>query len=250
MVPFITFSDITQLKDIQFELDQKNQSLLRINADLDHFIHAASHDLLAPLGNIETSISVMNHIALSDAKLMDVLNLINRSIKTYRVLITDIGIIAKVEHEMAVIEAVNLNDIIDNVEWSLSDKIRQSGAKITRKLEVTDVPFSKKNLRSILFNLVSNAIKFRSDAHPEISIFATRQGKNIVLKISDNGKGIEPSEQEKIFSLYGRLHQDIEGSGIGLYLAKKIVNAAGGKIEVDSEVGKGSTFTIYLNAIS
>lgn len=244
----ITFSDISQLKDIQFELDQKNQSLLRINADLDHFIHAASHDLLAPLGNIETSINVMNHIALSDAKLMDVLDLINRSIKTYRLLITDIGIIAKIENEMAVIEAINLDEIIDNVEWSLTDKIKQSGAKITRKLEVKDMPFSKKNLRSILFNLISNAIKFRSDAKPEISIQSTRQGKHIVLKIKDNGKGIDSKEQQNIFAMYGRLHQDIEGSGIGLYLAKKIINAAGGKIELDSEVGKGSIFTIYLNA--
>jgi two-component system CheB/CheR fusion protein len=242
----ITFSDITLLKDIQFELDQKNQSLLRINADLDHFIHAASHDLLAPLGNIETSINVMNHIALSDAKLMDVLDLINRSIKTYRLLITDIGTIAKIENEMAQIEDVNLDEILDNVEWSLSDKIKQSGAKITRQLDVKEVPFSKKNLRSILFNLVSNAIKFKSDAKPEISILAERQGKNMTIKITDNGKGIDTKGQEKIFALYGRLHQDIEGSGIGLYLANKIVNAAGGKIILESEPGKGSIFTIHL----
>ena len=110
------------------------------------------------------------------------------------------------------------------------------------------MPFSKKNLRSILFNLISNAIKFRSDAKPEISIQSTRQGKHIVLKIKDNGKGIDSKEQQNIFAMYGRLHQDIEGSGIGLYLAKKIINAAGGKIELDSEVGKGSIFTIYLNA--
>jgi len=243
----ITFSDISQLKDTQFELDQKNQSLLRINADLDHFIHAASHDLLAPLGNIETSINVMNHIALSDAKLIDVLALINRSIKTYRLLITDIGIIAKVESDMNVFEVINLDEIMDNIEWSLSDKIKQSGAKISRKLELTEFSFSKKNLRSILFNLVSNAIKFRREATPEICIEAVREGKGIVLKISDNGKGIDPKGIDKIFAMYGRLHQDIEGSGIGLYLAKKIVNAAGGKITVESEPGKGSIFTIYLS---
>jgi two-component system CheB/CheR fusion protein len=242
----ITFSDITLLKDIQFELDQKNQSLLRINADLDHFIHAASHDLLAPLGNIETSINVMNHIALSDSKLMDVLDLINRSIKTYRLLITDIGTIAKVENEMALIEDINLDEILDNVEWSLSDKIKQSSAKITRELGVREVPFSKKNLRSILFNLVSNAIKFRSETTPEITICSERQGNDIIIKVTDNGKGIDPKGQQKIFSLYGRLHQDIEGSGIGLYLANKIVNATGGKIILESELGRGSTFTIHL----
>lgn len=92
----ITFSDISKLKDAQFELDQKNQSLLRVNADLDHFIHAASHNLLAPLVKIEASISSMKHIALSDAKLTDVLELINSSLKTYRLLISEINIIGKV----------------------------------------------------------------------------------------------------------------------------------------------------------
>lgn len=246
----ITFSDITKLKDIQFELDRKNQSLLRINADLDHFIHAASHDLLAPLGNIETSINVMNHIALSDAKLIDVLALINRSIKTYRLLITDIGTIAKVESDMNSLEMVNINEIIDNIEWSLSDKITQSGAQIIRKIEVSEVSFSKKNLRSILFNLISNAIKFRAEATPEICVRVTQNGNYIELMISDNGKGIDEKGLEKIFAMYGRLHQDIEGSGIGLYLAKKIVNAAGGKIIVESEVGKGSVFTIQLKALA
>lgn len=242
----ITFSDITKLKDIQFELDRKNQSLLRINTDLDHFIHAASHDLLAPLGNIETSINVMNHIALSDAKLIDVLALINRSIKTYRLLITDIGTIAKIESDMHSLEMVNLNEILDSVEWSLSDKINQSGAQIIRKLAVAEISFSKKNLRSILFNLVSNAIKFKADIAPEICIQTNLDGTDTLLKVSDNGRGIDAKGLEKIFAMYGRLHQDIEGSGIGLYLANKIVNAAGGKIDVESEVGKGSTFTIRL----
>jgi two-component system CheB/CheR fusion protein len=245
----ITFNDITQLKDIQFELDQKNQSLLRVNADLDHFIHAASHDLLAPLGNIEASINLMNHIALSDSKLTDVLDLINRSIKNYRLLITDIGIIAKVENDMAIMDMVNLDEIIDNIEWSLADKIQQSGAKIIRHLEVAELPFSKKNLRSILFNLISNAIKFKGSDDPIINIYSAKAGNDIMLKIKDNGKGIDPKGLDKIFVMYGRLNQDIEGSGIGLYLARKIVNAAGGKIVVESEVGKGSTFSIYFNGL-
>jgi len=244
----ITFSDISELKDAQFELDRKNQSLLRINADLDHFIHAASHDLLAPLGNIETSISIMNQLALSDAKLMDVLDLINRSIKTYRLLITDIAIIAKVESDMTFMEMVDINDTIDNIEWSLSNKIKESGAKIIRNFAITELPFSKKNLRSILFNLISNAIKFRAEQSPVINIRSEIKQNEIVLTISDNGKGIAEKALEKIFAMYGRLNQDIEGSGIGLYLAKKIVNAAGGKILVESELGKGSTFTIYLKA--
>jgi two-component system CheB/CheR fusion protein len=242
----ITFNDVTALKKVQHELDQKNSSLLRINADLDHFIHAASHDLLAPLSNIETSINIMNKIALSDAKLHDFLSIINDSVKKFRELITDIATIAKVEGDMIAQDLVNLDEIIDNIEWSLEDKIQESGAVIIRNLEITQVMFSKKNLRSIVYNLISNAIKFKGDKSPVIHISTVKNEDYLVLTVQDNGKGIRKGGTEKIFEMYGRLSHDVEGQGIGLYLAKKIVNAAGGSISVESEPGAGATFSIYL----
>jgi two-component system CheB/CheR fusion protein len=242
----ITFNDITELKRVQSELDQRNKSLLRINADLDHFIHAASHDLLGPLSNIETSINIMNRIALTDAKLHDFLNMINVSVKKFRELITDIATIAKVEGDMITLEMVSLEDTIRNIEWSLEGKIEESGAVITANLEVKQVLFSKKNLRSIIYNLVSNAIKFKRDESPVIHIATKKEGDFIVLSVTDNGKGISKASVAKIFDMYGRLNHNIEGQGIGLYLANKIVNAAGGNIIVESEPGVGTTFRVYL----
>lgn len=244
----ITFNDVTALKQTQTELDRKNQSLLKINADLDHFIYAASHDLLAPLGNIEASIDLINHIALSDEKLVDFLNIIHKSIKTFRSLIVDIADIAKVEADMIKMEWINMDDLINNIEWSLEDKIKVSGAIIIRDLNVKEIMFSKKNLRSILFNLISNAIKFKREEKPVIDIMTFTQGDHTLLSVQDNGRGIAEKELDSIFDIYGRLHQDIEGSGIGLYLAKKIINAAGGNIKVESEPGKGTKFTISLNS--
>lgn len=242
----ITFNDITALKTAQQELDQKNKTLLRINADLDHFIHAASHDLLAPLGNIETSINIMNKISLSEPKLIDFLNIINTSVKKFRELIKDIATIAKVESDMLATEMVDLDDIINNIEWSLEDKIAESGAVITRELEVKQLLFSKKNLRSIVYNLISNAIKFKREENPIIHIASKSEGAYIVLLVQDNGKGIPKNGIDKIFDMYGRLNNDVEGQGIGLYLAKKIVNAAGGTILLESEPGVGSKFMIYI----
>ncbi len=242
----ITFNDVSALKQAQTELDSKNKSLIRINKDLDHFIHAASHDLLAPLGNIETSINVMNHIALSDEKLIDILNIINNSIKNFRLLITDISVISKIEGEMVKMELVDINELLDNVEWSLKDKIELSGTVIKREIEIEKIWFSKKNLRSILFNLISNAIKFKGENNPEIIIQTLTSSGETILSVQDNGKGMEKDGMKKIFDMYGRLHQDVEGSGIGLYLAKKIVDAAGGDIEVESTLGQGSKFTILF----
>ncbi|MGZ3872004.1 MAG: chemotaxis protein CheB [Mucilaginibacter sp.] len=244
----ITFNDITALKKAQDELDQKNKSLTRINTDLDHFIHAASHDLLAPLATIETSINVMNKISLSEPKLIDFLNIINHSIHKYRELITDIASIAKIEGDMIVLEKVELADIINNVEWSLEDKIKLSGAVITRDLGVTSVMFSKKNLRSIIYNFISNAIKFRRDEKPVIHIQTRSEGEFIVLSVQDNGMGIPKKDIPKIFEMYGRLNQEAEGQGIGLYLAKKIIDAAHGNMEVQSVPGKGSKFIIYFKS--
>jgi two-component system CheB/CheR fusion protein len=243
----ITFNDITELKKTQAEIVIKNKTLIRINEDLDHFIHAASHDLLAPLGNIETSISIMNKIHLSDDKLMDFLNIINNSVRKFRELITDIATVAKIENDMNAQELVDLDEIIENIEWSLEDKIKLSGAVITRRLGVSQVPFSKKNLRSILFNLISNAIKFKGAEAPRITILTWKEADKIVLQVKDNGKGIPKDGLNKIFDIYGRIKQDIEGQGIGLYLAKKIINAAGGEIIVESEPGIGSDFMIHIN---
>lgn len=242
----ITFNDITELKSSKLEIEKKNITLQKINADLDHFIHAASHDLLAPLGNIETSINIMNKITLSDKKLMEFLDIINISIKKFRNLITDIAVIARIEGDMIKMEMVDVDEVINNIMWSLEDKIQSSAAIINRELEVKQVLFSKKNLRSILYNLISNAIKFKRDESPVIDISTQIVGDDVVISVQDNGKGIPQKSIDKIFAMYGRLNQDIEGHGIGLFLAKKIVNASGGSITVESEPGFGSKFTIHL----
>ncbi|QJD97191.1 chemotaxis protein CheR [Mucilaginibacter robiniae] len=244
----LTFTDITKLKRIQASLDRKNKSLNRINEDLEHFVFAASHDLLAPLGNIQTSIEIMNRIPIGDEKLTEFLGVINYSVKKFSQLIKDIAVIAEVESDVNAHERVDINELIDNIEWSLENKIKAAGATIKRNILTPYLPFSKKNLRSIVFNLVSNGIKFRREEPPEIYIACWKEEDQLILCVQDNGKGIPESSIKKIFEMYGRLHQNIEGSGIGLYLAKKIVNAAGGNMVVESEVGKGSKFIIYLSA--
>ena len=245
----ITFNDITELKHTQSELNDKNLSLVRINEDLDHFIHAASHDLLTPLGNIESSITILNEeLPTMDKTLSDYLTIINSSIKTFRLLITDIATIAKVESDMTVLEAVNLNEIVDNIEWSLKDIMVASGAKIIRDFEINDIQFSKKNLRSVLYNMIANSIKFRGANPPLITVSSFSKETSCMLTIEDNGKGIPAKGMDKIFDIYGRLNKDIEGSGIGLYLAKKIINAVGGNIIVESEVDKGTKFIINLGS--
>ncbi|MFD1256651.1 chemotaxis protein CheB [Mucilaginibacter terrae] len=242
----VTFNDITELKATQVELNRKNKSLERINGDLDNFVHTASHDLLAPLGNIEASIDIMNLIKVTDPNLSKFIIIINSSVKKFRALINNISVIAKIEGDMLSMEMVDVEEIIANIEWSLETRINQTGAVITKNLEIKKVLFSKKNLRSILYNLVANAIKFTNGNNPLIHIAVVSNAEHIVISVNDNGIGIAQNQVDVIFGMYGRLNKQLEGQGIGLYLAKKIIDAANGSIIVESEIGKGSTFSIFL----
>ncbi|MES2429730.1 MAG: chemotaxis protein CheB [Bacteroidota bacterium] len=242
----VTFNDITELKMAQSELDKKNASLQRINADLDNFVNVASHDLLAPLSNIEMSINYMNEIKVLDPELNGFLKIINTSVKKFRSLINEMASIGKMESDEIEVEMVDVIEILDNVEWSLENRIKSSGAVINRNLKVNHISFSKKNLRSIMYNLISNSIKFKTDISPVININISKEPQNIIISVQDNGIGMDKSDIDKIFTMYGRIHNDVEGHGIGLYLAKKIVDAAGGNIVVESKVGYGSKFIITL----
>jgi two-component system CheB/CheR fusion protein len=240
----LTFNNITELKKAQNDLDEKNISLQRINDDLDNFVHVASHDLITPLASIEISIELMNRLKVSGGDLNKIINTINVSVKKFRSLVTDMSSIGKIENEK--MEMVDLAEIIDNVEWSLDDKIKNSRAVIARDLEIDQIFFSKKNLRSIVYNLISNAIKFRGDKPPVINIHSSKEGDNVILSVQDNGIGLSKDDLNRIFDLYGRLHHEIEGNGIGLFLAKKIVDSSGGNITVESTEGHGAKFNIYF----
>jgi signal transduction histidine kinase len=189
---------------------------------------------------------MVNQLDLKDPELVEYLEVINTSVKKFRVLIKELSAIGKIESESYKTEAVNVMELIDEVTVSVSDRIKTSGAVLKTDIKVNEVFFSKKNLRSILYNLISNAVKFKSDSQLEILITTRRQGEFVLLTVIDNGIGMSSKEIQRVFGIYSRLSQTTEGQGIGLYLVKKIVVASGGKVEVESEPGKGSIFKIFL----
>jgi signal transduction histidine kinase len=217
---------------------------MRINDDLNNFVTTASHDLVAPLGNIEMSIAVMNSLKVADPELQEFLAVINTSIKKFRALIGEISTIARIENDAILKENLDIQEAISNIEWSLEEKIRESKAVIKTELNVSKIFFSRKNFRSILFNLISNAIKFKSDKAPVITVRTYQEGDNVMLSVEDNGIGISEEDSHKIWGMYHQLDHDIEGQGIGMFLTKKIVNSAGGQITVESTPGKGTKFII------
>ena len=135
------------------------------------------------------------------------------------------------------------------MQLDLAPQIQASGASVC--VEVGDCPlisFSEKNLRSVVYNLFSNALKYRHPARtPTVHLRCRAEGRYAVLSVQDNGLGLNLTQDTgKLFALFQRLHDHVEGTGIGLYMVKKIVENAGGRVEVESQQGVGSTFSAYF----
>lgn len=144
-------------------------------------------------------------------------------------------------------ELLNFEHILEDVKLALSDEIIKSGAVLKSEIQVSEITFSRRKLRSIIYNLINNSIKYKSpERKPEIFIKTTSEKDYIIISVKDNGMGIEPSKQDAIFSKYYRLENSIEGSGIGLFLVKSIVSNAGGKIQLESQLNKGTEIKIFL----
>jgi PAS domain S-box-containing protein len=233
------------------ELYQKNEQLVRINADLDNFIYTASHDLKAPISNLEGLINVLNKKArvLLDERDGRLLDMVAESIERLKKTITDLTEISRMQKDMddEQFEVVDVKDMFEAVRADLASLIYDTGARFNLDIQVEEVMFSKKNFRSVLYNLLTNAIKYKAeDRLPLISIQTRYEHKEPVLLVSDNGVGIPSNQKHKIFSLFKRLHTHVEGSGIGLYLVKRVIENNNGRVEVHSQVGEGTTFKVYF----
>lgn len=244
-----------KLAKINEELNKKNEELQKINIDLDNFIYTASHDLKAPVNNIEGLINVLSDTLKNGNSTQENINsifqMMNQSIHQFSKTINDLTTITKIQKDIDedIPEKINLHELIEDIKLLNGDLIANTGARIIYDPEnLSDISFSRKNLKSILYNLITNAIKYRSpDRVPEIYIFTETTDNYIILCVQDNGLGLEEKKLQKLFSMFKRFHDHVDGTGIGLYLVKRIITNAGGKVEVESQVNKGSTFKVYFN---
>ncbi|WP_180754331.1 PAS domain-containing protein [Hymenobacter sp. DG01] len=243
---------------ISFEVHEQvelQRQLQRTNVDLDNFIYTASHDLKAPIANIEGLLQALEHELPTTARVGDVplmLELMQGAVERFQRTITNLTDISRLqkEHDQPR-DQVQLANLIEAVRLDLMPLLQETGAVL--KVEVEACPtlqFAEKNLRSIIYNLLSNALKYRHPNRvPEVLIRCRVQDSYRVLEVQDNGLGLDLTQvqaQEKLFAMFQRLHTHVEGTGVGLYMVKNIVENAGGRVEVQSQLGQGSTFAIYF----
>lgn len=241
--------DMTQ-KIKNEELMKKNKALLRINTDLDNFIYTASHDLKSPIANLEGLITLLNQNLGQKVTPVEkkVLQLMDTSILRLKKTITDLTDITKIQKGLQEnLEVVSFDETMKEVKSDIEKMIIEAHAEIHERFQVKELVYTKAGLKSILYNLLSNAIKYRSPKRPliiDITSYTTED--HIVLSVKDNGLGLRKGQRAKLFTMFKRFHDHVEGTGIGLYIIKRIVQNNGGWIEVKSELDKGSEFTVYL----
>ncbi|WP_394348947.1 sensor histidine kinase [Hymenobacter setariae] len=233
------------------ELHESNGQLVRTNADLDNFVYTASHDLKSPISNIEGLLALLPELppgaVLTDEYVAPVLDRMHESIGRFQRTIAHLTDVSRLQAEFAQpAETVSLAAVIEDVRQDLHFQFLESGAVLEVTVKDTQPRvFSPKNLHSLIYNLLSNALKYR---HPErtplVRISCRPAGDILELRVQDNGLGLSVQQQQRLFQLFQRLHTHVEGSGVGLYAVKKIVENAGGHITVESEPGVGTTFIL------
>ncbi|WP_225336422.1 PAS domain S-box protein [Halomicrobium urmianum] len=241
----LVIQDVTERREYQRKLEESNERL-------EQFAYAVSHDLQEPLR------MVTSYIKLIESRYGDKLDEDGEEFLEFAVdgaermreMIEGLLEYSRIETRGDPFEPVDLDDILDNVREDLQMRIDESNAEITTD-DLPRVDGDESQLRQVFQNLLSNAIEYNEDEPPQIDVSATRDDQRWIISVQDNGIGIDPGEQDRIFEVFQRLHTNEEhsGTGIGLALSRRVVERHGGEIWVDSEPDEGSTFSFTLPAV-
>ena len=240
--------DITEAKKQEVEKEQLIRELTQNNKDLQQFSYITSHNLRAPLSNLTGLLNLIKDIPIEDPELREILEGFNKSTHLLNETIEDLVKVIVIKDNPSIQkEDLSLKDVFENVFSQLDFLIGFHKPIII--IDFKKVPLLNTNkayLESILLNLLTNAIKYKSEnKKSKITISANKIDDTVFLVFKDNGIGIDLARnKDKVFGLYQRFHDFPDSKGLGLYLVKSQVEAMGGSISIESEVNKGTTFTL------
>jgi two-component system sensor kinase FixL len=238
--------DITERK-------RAEEELRRINEELRNFAHIVSHDLKTPIVFIQGYCSLLseNHFESLGEKGQTCLERINASAHRMELLISDLLALSRLGRVVASFTDVSLQEIVNKVVQDLEDKLRSRNVEVVMAGDLPVVNCDGERLYQVFDNLIGNAVKFLgSEKNPKIEVGYLMKGEYHQFHVKDNGIGIDPKYHHKIFERFYRLKEtkDDEGTGLGLAIIERIVNNHGGRVWVESDRGKGTTFYFTIPA--
>lgn len=242
---------VTRLLKSKAELGQRNAELMETNKRLDHFIYASSHDLKAPINNMQGLLGIMQ-IEEEDGLKKNLMDKMGISLDSLRHTITDIENLMKADRlghgdaEQVYFEEVYLKIMTEN---EMNFQLPEIAFHTDFACEGMHYP--PLALKSVMQNLISNAVKYRAHDRPAAVRINTKKTEDgVLLEVSDNGIGMDLEKHgSKLFGMFKRLHSHVPGSGLGLYAVKQVVEKNGGTIEVNSKVNVGSSFFVTFRNI-
>lgn len=245
-------SDMTAYKEAEARQQELSQQLMKQNQNLQQFAYIVSHNLRAPIANMLGLTSIYNRNEISSPINQKVIDNLIKSAQLLDSTIRDLNDLLTIRSQIGnEYETVYFDCLLQDVLELL--KLETNAGEADIRCDFRDAPAVstvRSYAQSILLNLLSNAVKYKSpDRKLTVSVTTFRLKGYICLRVQDNGLGIDlDKQQENIFGLYKRFHKGIEGKGIGLHLVKTQVEMLEGKVEVESEPQKGTTFTVYFKS--
>ncbi|MEW6586497.1 MAG: ATP-binding protein, partial [Nitrospirota bacterium] len=242
--------DITERRKMEEERNKLMDNLKRSNEELEQFAYIASHDLQEPLRMISSFVELIAHRYQGklDSDADEFIGYIISGTSHMKTLLNDLLSYSRVGRRTDPFSPIDLNTALDGALMNLKTVIDENNAVITRE-GLPIVSADKVQMVQIFQNLIANAVKFRGSGPPLIHISANQDNREYTIRVRDNGIGIDPKYFDKLFIIFKRLHDrgEYPGTGIGLAICKKIAERHGGRIWVESEAGKGSTFCFTIN---
>jgi PAS domain S-box-containing protein len=246
------YTDITERKRYERRLEELVERLNESNERLEQFTYAVSHDLQEPLRMVSSYVELLerDHGSDLDEEATEYLEFALDGADRMTRMIDDLLEYSRVETRGGPHERVDLNAVLEDVRTDLQFHIDEHDAEITVG-ELPAVSGDRTQLRQLFQNLLENAIEYSGEDPPAVQISATGGADTSEITVRDEGIGIDPEHQDRIFEIFQRLHthEEHDGTGVGLALCQRIVEHHDGEIEVESESGDGTTFTVSLPTV-
>lgn len=239
--------DQRKLQQVKDTIETQNHELIKINEELDRFVYSASHDLRSPLSSMKGLVNVFEMDP--NARKEEYLPKIKSRIQTMDKFIGEITDYSRNTRVQVTMEFVLLKPLVEEIASSL--RYIDKEERLVFEIDIKDDFVLRSDvyrLKIILNNLISNAIKYADfeKEKPLVAIKAEKKVDIVRIQITDNGIGVRKEMQDKIFNMFFRATEKSTGSGLGLYIVNESVKKLNGKIELESEVNVGSTFTLVL----
>ena len=240
-------TDVSERIHHEIELMESMQVISRQNERLSNFAHIVSHNLRNHAGGISTTLDLLD-MTIEVEERNEIIEILRKASDRLNETIMDLNVIMDKQHkEGAELKPLIFQEYLENIKEVLTTELVDKKVRIVEEIEPNlELLYNPAYLESILINLISNAIKYRHpERNPEIYIKAYNEQGIVHLKVADNGLGIDlNSHGDKLFGMYKTFHRNKNAKGIGLYITRNQIESLGGKVSVESEVGKGSTFSI------